>query len=313
MKPMLATVADGVPPGPDWVHEVKWDGMRVLADVSQGRLRLTSRSGRDVTASFPELAGLATTYDDLLLDGEVVALDGGRPSFSALAERMHVADSRKAARLSAVRPVTFMVFDLLRLFGSDLTGQPWTARRTLLDKLDLDSRNWQVPPTYDDGDQLFAATLDQHLEGIVSKRRTSAYAAGRRSGDWRKSSHRATLSTVVGGWRPEVGSTRTLGAVLVGTPDGAGGWLYAGRVGSGLAGTAGAALAERLAGSERADSPFSDEVPRPDADGTIWVEPTVVVEVRALGRGSSGKLRQPAYLGVRSDLRPEDLAEVDDA
>jgi bifunctional non-homologous end joining protein LigD len=313
MRTMLATVADEVPRGPEWVHEVKWDGMRVLADVRHGQLTLFSRNGRDVTASYPELAGLAKDYDDMLLDGEVVALDGGRPSFSALAERMHVADSRKAARLASVRPVTFMVFDLLRLFGSDLTGQPWTARRELLDKLDLDSRNWQVPPTYDDGTELWAATLEQGLEGIVSKRRTSAYAAGRRSTDWRKSSHRATLSVVVGGWRLETGSQSALGAVLVGVPDGAGGWAYAGRVGSGLAGAAGAALARRLEGLGRPESPFSDEVPRPDAEGTRWVDPAVVVEVRALGRGSTGKLRQPAYLGVRPDLQPDDLVEADDA
>lgn len=313
MLPMLATATDVVPVGAEWVHEVKWDGMRVVAEIRSGELTLWSRNGREVTASYPELAELAASYEDLVLDGEVVALDGGRPSFSALVERMHVADSRKAARLSAIRPVTFMLFDLLVLFGSDLTGQPWTARRELLERLDLHSRHWQVPPTYDDGRELVEATLEQGLEGVVSKRRASSYLPGRRSPQWRKLAHRRSLSVVVGGWRPEVGSTTRLGAVLVGVPDGAGGWVYAGRVGSGLAGAASGRLAAALAPLVRETSPFAGEVPRVDADGATWVEPEVVVEVRTLGRTEGGRLRQPAYLGVRHDLVPADLAEADDA
>jgi bifunctional non-homologous end joining protein LigD len=311
MKPMLATVADGIPAGSDWVHEVKWDGMRILADVSAAGLRLTSRNGNDVTRSFPELGDLPDSYEDLLLDGEVVALDGGRPSFRALAERMHVTDQRKAERLATTRPVTFMIFDLVRLFGSDLTGQPWSARRELLERLDLQGRHWQVPPVYDDGLELWEATRDNGLEGIVSKRRSSTYVAGRRSPDWRKTSHRQSISAVVGGWRPETGSTARLGAVLVGLPNADGtGWRYAGRVGSGLAGKVATGLKGRLEPLARRDSPFTDEVPREDASGATWVEPTVVVEVRTLGGSDQDRLRQPSFIGIRHDLRPEDLLDA---
>jgi bifunctional non-homologous end joining protein LigD len=313
MRPMLATVADSVPTGDAWVHEVKWDGMRVLVDVHEGEVTLWSRSERDVTAAFPELQALGEDYDDMLLDGEVVALDDGRPSFHALTERMHVTRPRQAQRLAATRPVTLMVFDLLRLFGADLTAQPWSARRELLERLDLSGRSWQVPAVHDDGPGLLAATAEQGLEGIVSKRRSAPYSAGRRSPDWRKTAHRTTHSVVVGGWRREVGSGDRLGAVLVGLPDGAGGWRYAGRVGSGLAGSAGAALARRLRPLERATSPFSDEVPAIDADGTTWLDPVVVIEVRALELTGQHRLRQPAYLGVRTDLTPADLAELGDA
>ncbi len=312
MKPMLATVAGGIPVGPEWVHEVKWDGMRVLADVRDGTLRLTSRAENDVTVSFPELEGLGAAYDDVLLDGEVVALDGGRPSFGALAERMHVRERRKAERLAATRPVTFMVFDLLRLFGSDLTAQPWSARRELLDRLDLGGRHWQVPPVYDDGLELWEATRDNGLEGIVSKRRTSAYAVARRSADWRKSSHRTTLSAVVGGWRPETGTTNRLGAVLLGLPAPGGGWRYAGRMGSGLAGRAARSLQETLEPLHRVDSPFVDEVPTVDASGTTWVRPSVVVELKTLGGSDQSRMRHPVFLGIRHDLRPEDLLEAQD-
>ena len=311
MKPMLATVADGIPAGDDWVHEVKWDGMRILADASGGALRLTSRNGNDVTKSFPELGTLAEAYDDVLLDGEVVALDGGRPSFRALAERMHVTDLRKAERLATTRPVTLMIFDVVRLFGSDLTGQPWSARRELLERLDLQARHWQVPPVYDDGQELWEATMDNGLEGIVSKRRTSTYVPGRRSPDWRKKSHRQSISAVVGGWRLETGSNARLGAVLVGLPNADGsGWRYAGRVGSGLAGRTATALKERLAPIARTDSPFSDEVPREDSTGATWVEPTLVVEVKTLGGTEQERLRQPSFIGIRHDLRPEDLLDA---
>jgi len=107
VRPMLATPAAAVPTGPAWVHEVKWDGMRVLADIHGGQLTLTSRTGNDVTASYPELAGLADSYDDLLLDGEVVALQDGRPSFAALADRMHVGDRRRAERVGALEQLMF--------------------------------------------------------------------------------------------------------------------------------------------------------------------------------------------------------------
>ena len=316
MRPMLATAADAPPRGEAWVHEVKWDGMRVLVDVRDGRVTVTSRTERDVTAAFPELDALAETYDDLLLDGEVVAMEEGRPSFHALAERMHVTKRRQAERLVATRPVTLMVFDLLRLFGQDLTAQPWSARRRLLEELELEGRSWHVPEVHDDGEVLLAVTAEQGLEGVVSKRRASRYLTGRRSPDWRKVAHRRTYSVVVGGWRPEVGSgassAKRLGAVLVGLPDGEGGWRYAGRVGSGLAGSAGVALLRRLRAHERDASPFADEVPRIDASGTTWVEPTVVVEVRTLQLTADHRLRQPTYLGVRHDLTPAELQEVEE-
>lgn len=307
MRPMLATPTASVPTGEGWLHEVKWDGMRILADVHEGRLVLTSRNGNDVTASFPELAGLAGAYDDMLLDGEVVALDAGRPSFAALAERMHVQDRRKAERLAATRPVTFMVFDLLRLFGQDLTSQPLSARRELLERLDLDGRHWQVPPVYTDGAELYRATLEQGLEGVVSKRASSPYLPGRRSAEWVKLPHRSTVSAVVGGWRPEkTNDAGRLGAVLLGLPT-AEGWRYAGRMGSGIAGAAQRQLMELLEPLRVPESPFCDPVPAIDARGAVWVRPEVVVEARVLEMTRDGRLRQPAYLGVRTDLGPEDL------
>lgn len=312
ISPMLATSSERVPRGPEWVHEVKWDGMRVLAEVHDGRLTLTSRNGNDVTAAYPELAPLATLYADALLDAEIVAFDNGRPSFGALAERMHVRSTKKASALAATRPVTLMVFDLLRLFGSDLTSQPWQARRDLLERLDLSGPRWKVPPTYDDGEQLLEATAEQGLEGVMSKRRTSTYLPGRRSSDWVKVPHRPLVSAVVGGWRPEKGSDTRLGAVLVGLP-GEGGLQFIGRVGSGLAGRSGLAMHQALTPLSIATSPFVTDLPREDAVGARWVRPELVVDVRALGRSSGGRLRQPSFIGMRPDLEPADVEGEGDA
>jgi len=305
MRPMLASPAGRIPTDVGWVHEVKWDGMRVLADVRAGGLRLSSRSERDVTVAFPELAGLADTFEDMLLDGELVAVKDGIPSFGALAERFHVTSARKAAMLAARNPVTLMVFDLLRLYGVDLTSRTFSERRATLERLELGGRHWQVPPTFTDGPLLHTATRDQGLEGIVSKRLTSRYLPGARSEDWLKSPHRPSVSVVIGGWRTETDNER-LGAVLVGVPA-PGGLRYLGRVGSGIAGKAGTLLAEDLAALTASQSPFVTDVPRVDSAGATWVRPVLVCEVQALGLTSQQRLRQPAYRGLRPDLTPEDL------
>lgn len=302
---MLATPGRHVPTGEAWTHEVKWDGVRALTEVADGVLRMTSRNENAITIAWPELSTSPLGGRDLLVDGEIIALNGrGLPDFRTLQERMHVRKAATAARLSREVPATYMVFDLLRLDGRDLTGEPLDVRRELLVGLGLDG-TWQVPAAYDDGPMLFDATLQQGFEGIVSKRRSSRYGFGERSPHWQKFAHRHRLSYVVGGWRPQEGTTDRLAALLVGEP-GPGGLLYRGRVGSGIGPKQGRALAELVAGLGRADSPFADEVPAVDARGTHWLEPVLVVDIDTHGRGYE-RLRQPSFQGVRSDLTPEDL------
>ena len=314
MRPMLATPGPthgtdpGVPTGREWAHEIKWDGIRLLATVDAGTLRVTTRSERDVTVAFPELAALSRTAGDLVLDGELVTFVDGVPSFSHLVERVHTAQARTARRLAAARPTTYLVFDLLGLDGLDLTPLPWSERRRALEDLLGTGPHWQVSPEYADGPGLWAATAEQGLEGIVSKRRSAPYHPGTRSRDWLKFPHRATESYVVGGWRPETGRPSRLGGLLVGTPT-PGGLSFRGRVGSGLAGRAGTALAARLGELAGSPCPFVDEVPRADAAGATWVAPTLVVDVASLGTTTGARLRQPAYKGWRDDLDPADLSE----
>lgn len=306
---MLATKGDHVPTGDGWTHEVKWDGIRILADTRDGTTRFFSRNGNDVTGGWPELTSSPLGMRDLLVDGEVIALnDQGLPDFRVLQDRMHVRKATTVARLAAQVPATYMVFDLLRLDGRDLTAEPLEVRREQLVEVlgdEVDSGRWQVPAAYDDGAMLFEATLAQGLEGIVSKRLGSRYVLDQRSPHWLKFAHRHRLTYVVGGWRPQEGTADRLAAVLVGEVTSQG-LLYRGRVGSGIGAKQSTLLTGLLAPLERADSPFDDEVPRVDSAGTHWVEPVVVVDVDTHGRGYQ-RLRQPSYQGVRSDLGAEDL------
>jgi bifunctional non-homologous end joining protein LigD len=169
-----------------------------------------------------------------------------------------------------------------------------------------------VPAAYDDGDTLLDAAGQQGLEGIVSKRWTSAYHPGRRSRDWLKFPIRPTGSFVVGGYRHETDSDHRLGAVLVGEPT-ADGLVFRGRVGSGIAGKAGQRLGDLLRPLARDTSPFGTALPRVDTLGTVWVEPEIVVDIQYLVVTRDGRLRQPAYRGVRTDLDVADLIDKGDA
>lgn len=312
MRPMLASPADpdrGLPAdGERWAYEVKWDGWRVLADVRDGSVRLWSRSEREITAAFPELAALGQAHPDVLLDGEVVILAQGVPSFTALADRIHLTDPRRAAALAAKAPATLIAFDALRMYGVDLTGRSWQERREALERLPASGEHWQLSPIYEDVDVLLEATREQGLEGVVAKRRSSVYRPGARSSDWRKLAHRRVQSVVIGGWRPEVNARNQIGALLIGVWSEPGVLRFAGRMGSGLTAAGPQADLRRLLSPLQLEkSPFDDAVPRVDARGTTWVEPRIVVDVRHLGRTEGGRLRQPVFRGIRADLEPEDV------
>jgi bifunctional non-homologous end joining protein LigD len=303
---MLTTTGD-LPVGPGWAYEFKWDGVRALATIHDGTLRLYARSGAEITLAYPELAPLAGVVPDAVLDGEVVVLDpAGRPSFTALAERMHVRERARAARLAAALPVTYLIFDLLRLNGADLTDQPWSARRELLDSLDLDTARWLVPPYFLDGPATLAAARENALEGVVAKRMSSVYRPGIRSLDWVKHKAEATAEFVIGGFRP---GARALGALLIGVP-GPGGLQFRGRVGGGIS----AASERQLLGVLRPlivpESPFAGVLAREDAKDATWVRPERVVEVKYGQRTPDGRLRFPRFLRLRPDLTPEEVTDA---
>jgi bifunctional non-homologous end joining protein LigD len=221
--PMLAT-AGVLPAGPGWSYEFKWDGVRVLMSSSG---HLWARSGAEVTRAYPELAAPAAALPgDTLLDGEVVALVDGRPSFTRLGERMHVRDTGKAARLVVTTPITYMAFDLLRISGKDLLTTPYAERRAMLEDLGLGGPAWMVPPAFTDGAATSAAARENGLEGVMAKRVGTPYLPGVRSPDWVKVKFDRTGDYVIGGWRP---GARRLGGLLVGVPDTTGCLHFRGR------------------------------------------------------------------------------------
>ncbi|MGI5211638.1 non-homologous end-joining DNA ligase [Plantactinospora sp. CA-290183] len=309
LKPMLASTGE-LPAGPGWGYEFKWDGVRAVTEFADGALRMYARSGVQITAAYPELAALGAQLGerglaDAVLDGEVVVLtEQGQPSFTALAERMHVREPARAARLSVSLPVTYMIFDLLRRDGADLTGWPYERRRNELEALGLGGPRWAVPPVFPDGVPTYQAAGEHGLEGVVAKRLGSVYRPGVRSPDWVKVKLEITDDFVVGGWRPGV---RRIGGLLVGVPAAGGGLLYRGRVGGGI----GAGIERELLGVleplRTSVRPFVDQVPREDARGAIWVRPEVVVEVKYGQRTPDGRLRFPRVRRLRTDKAAGDV------
>lgn len=311
LPPMLATPATRAPADAGWWYEIKWDGVRAIVALDDGRLTITSRRGTDLSGRYPELGRLAGTVDrPLLLDGEIVALDAqGRPSFERLQRRMHVRDARTQARLATEVPVALMIFDVLWSGRESLLDLPYTDRRARLTELGLTGPNWQTPgaeaATSPRGRALLDATRELGLEGIVAKRGVSRYEPGRRSRAWLKVKHRRAQEFVVGGWLPGQGARRsTLGALLVGVYDAEARLQYAGRVGSGFTGVALDAWTKRLAELAVDASPFA---PAPVPAGARWVRPDLVVQVGFTEWTAEGRLRHPVLLGEREDLDPRSV------
>lgn len=313
---MLAT-AGNVPVGDRWAFEFKWDGVRAIVAAGPDWVRAWSRNGNDITAGYPELEVLRELVDeDLVLDGELVALDGqGRPSFELLQARMHVRNP--GAELLAAVPVSLFVFDLLRAGGQDLTGRTYLQRREALAVLGLDRPPAvRVPPHYvdDDGATLLAVARENGLEGVVAKRVDSRYLPGRRTRDWIKTALRLAQEVVIGGWAEGQGHRAgTIGALLLGVTGPDGQLEYAGDVGTGWSDRALRDLQQKLRPLERDTSPFSGVVERPRASAVHWVEPELVGEVEHRQWTSDHRLRHPSWRGLRTDKKPADAkAPVDD-
>jgi bifunctional non-homologous end joining protein LigD len=310
VRPMLAS-AGRTPTTAGWAFEFMWDGVRAIVAVGGGRLRLTSRNGKDVTAGYPEIAvtGLGGGRS-LLLDGELVALNRqGRPDFRLLQHRMHirVPDPALLARV----PVSLYVFDLLEVDGRQLLQEPYDLRRERLLELGLDRvPRVGVPPAFTDvaGERLLGVARAHGLAGVVAKRRTSRYDPGRRSPYWVKTALLNTQEVIVGGWTAGEGRhAPTLGALLLGAHDTDGRLRYLGHVGTGFTE---AMLRETLAQLEplrRPGSPFDEQVPREHARHARWVQPVLVGEVEFRTLTHDGRLRHAVWRGLRPDLDPGEI------
>ncbi|GAA4208406.1 non-homologous end-joining DNA ligase [Microbispora amethystogenes] len=307
VEPMLA-VAGELPRNPgDYALEVKWDGIRALAYVDGGVVRVTGRHGADFTSRYPEIAAAMAPLAGhrAVVDGEVVVFDHeGRPSFARLQRRMHVTDPA-GAHVLGLLPASYLPFDLLHLDGHTLLDLPYRDRRALLDSLGLGA-----PPSFPCEPEVVEATRRQGLEGVVAKRLDSPYLPGRRTDWWIKVKNLRTTEVVVGGWRPGKGRRAGgVGSLLLGVYGGPppGALLFAGHVGTGFTDAVLDDIRGLIEPLEIGQSPFSGGLPREISRNARWLRPEVVGEVAFSMWTRDGRLRNPVWRGVRVDKIPAEV------
>jgi bifunctional non-homologous end joining protein LigD len=294
--PMLATLTGGAFDDPEWLFEPKWDGIRALAICSD-------------STRLPELARLDTRVValDAILDGEIVALDEGVPSFQKLQQRMHLRDDRKIEQMMKTIPVAYMVFDILFLDRTDLTAKPLIERRRILEELIVPSQQIQLSPvTPETGIALYEAAAKTGLEGIMAKRALSIYSPGSRSRDWLKVKVTFDADVVIAGWTEGEGRRAgTLGSLVMAVYDGPE-LRYVGNVGTGFDARSLAETMERVGSLDEVDAQFPGDVIRSRAElrRAHWVEPSLVASVEHRQLTDAGRLRAPSFKGFRDDKTP---------
>ncbi|HET8894677.1 MAG TPA: DNA ligase D [Gaiellaceae bacterium] len=301
-RPMLATLAEDLPAGGDWLYEPKWDGYRALGYVRSGEARLVSRNGNDLTARFPDVArklAHAVRSPDCVVDGEVCALDEqGRASFSAMQQG---------------KPGTAFVyelFDVLEIDGARLVDLPLTERRERLEQL-LDARDpsVQLSGVFDDGEALLEVAMERGLEGVMAKKPDSRYYEGRRTRDWLKIKTHGRQEFVICGWTKGQGRRAGLfGALVLGTFE-SGEWRWVGNCGTGFSDKTIDMLLAKLETLRRDKTPFPEvpKMPKVRRGDVTWVEPKLVCGVSFLEWTHDGHLRAPSFEGLRDDKAASDV------
>jgi bifunctional non-homologous end joining protein LigD len=298
VAPALATRVEDAPKGKDWLHEIKYDGYRMLAAASGDSVRLYTRNGLDWTGRFQPIADAlaALNLKDVLIDGEAaVAQADGRTDFSAL---------QKSLENGVAKGVSYFAFDLLAEGAKDLRKLPLTERKARLEKLLGKAKApIRVSPYFEgDGDKIVAAFKDSGLEGVVSKKADSPYRSGR-SNSWLKVKLVNEQEFIVIGYQPSMKGRAFASLMLA---DRVGGKLkYRGNVGTGFNDKTLASLSEKMSKLTRAKPAL--EVPREAARGATWLEPKLVAQVRFSELTSDGAVRHGVYLGLRGDKSAKEV------
>jgi bifunctional non-homologous end joining protein LigD len=301
VQPQLATLVAAAPSGEDWLHEIKFDGYRMIARLAAGKATLISRNGKDWTVKFPTIVAALgkLSVNAALLDGEVVHEENGVTSFSAL-----------AADLSEGRTehLAYYVFDLLHLDGYSLMAAKLADRKRALAALLAAGaarpiRHSEHVAGY--GAAFYAKCCRRALEGIVSKRRGAPYRPGR-GRDWLKVKCVAREEFAIIGWTDPAGSREGFGALLLGYYDARGKLHYAGGVGTGFTRAVLRDLRRRLDRLALKTAP-AKEVAEAAPSGAHWVRPELVAEVHFTEWTPYGRLRHPAFLGLREDKKGRDV------
>jgi DNA ligase D-like protein (predicted ligase) len=295
-SPMKAVLTDRPFSDPGWVYERKLDGVRCGAIRRGGHVQLLSRSGQDMSGTYPELVdALEQPGADLILDGEVVAFHRGQTSFERLQRRMQIHDPEQARRSGVA--VYYYLFDLLEYDGNDLRSEPLLKRKATLRKaVEFRGHLRFTPHRHAEGEQALKEACRRGWEGLIAKRADSRYAATR-SRDWLKLKCIRAQELVIGGWTAPKGSRQRLGALLVGYFDD-GKLRYAGKVGTGFDAETLAMLGNELEKREQQESPFTGrDLPR----AARWAMPELVAQIGFTEWTRDGKLRHPRYEGLRYD------------
>jgi bifunctional non-homologous end joining protein LigD len=292
-EPMLA---DEVPAGPEWLHQIKWDGIRLLTYYHARQTQLFNRRGSERTAFYPELceAGAYLSAESAVLDGEVIALDAaGKPSFHEVMKREGIHTVAHVDRAVSAVPVTYMVFDIALYNGRWLANIRLDQRLALLADVVTHRERVRTAETFADGTALLHAVRKQQMEGIVSKRRDSGYLIGRTMSSWKKIKNDRDLIAVVGGvtFRGDA-----VNALLLGLYDEAGRLLYIGHAGSGLSEDDRILLTRAAAVLRRRTMPFARPPGR--LTGACWLRPLLTVKVRFREWTPVGSLRQPVIAAL---------------
>jgi bifunctional non-homologous end joining protein LigD len=296
LQPMLATLTDAPFDDPNWLFEDKFDGFRMVAEIRRGKVALYSRNGKIISQSYIEVArALEGIKGDAVIDGELVAL--GKDGVS------HFQLLQNALRHEA--KLLYCAFDLMFENGDDLRKLPLLERKERLkailprDKLIAFSQHRKA-----DGKKFFAEAERKGLEGIMAKRADSAYASGSRSADWLKIKTSKRQEVVIVGFTAPKRTRPFFGALVLAVREN-NAWRYIGHVGTGFSHKTLEELHGKLAKLRAAKSPFLAKVK--DEGVTTWVKPSLVAEVKFAEWTSKGELRQPIYLGLRSDKQAMDV------
>jgi bifunctional non-homologous end joining protein LigD len=311
LKPMMATLADQPFDDPDWVFEPKLDGIRVLAFIQGDKVRLQSRNGLDLSSQFPALCeNLREQFTrGMVLDGEILAFENGKPSFQSMLKRLHLKDESAVRQMDQSIPVIFYIFDLLHFEGGNIYGKPLKERRRFLQQLLLPTDMVQIIEQIpEEGRALYQAVISTGMEGIVAKRANSVYESGKRSKAWLKMKGTTTAEFVVGGFTKGEGSRNdSFGSIMVGTfKDGE--LIFAGNVGSGFNDRSLPEMLDLLQPLATTKMPFQT---KPPLMGPVtWVKPKVVIEAKFNELTNAGIMRGPVFMRVRDDKNPEDVGPV---
>jgi bifunctional non-homologous end joining protein LigD len=298
--PMAAQLTDKLPAGSGWIFEVKWDGVRGLCFVDEGKVDIYTRNGNRCERQYPELQVLPNFIDALqaILDGEIVILDAkGAARFELIQPRIHVQDAQAIAQLAKKNPARLYLFDLLWLDGKDLRGKPLAERRKLLAKIVRPHPLIKVSESFEgNGEELLEAARSAGLEGMMAKRAESKYES-RRSSNWLKVKLTNEQEFVIGGVTP--GERDTFGSLALGYYDDHHKLNYVGNVGTGFTERTLKEVWKRLEPLGTKTRPFAkaDGIPK----DTIWVRPELVAQIKFANWTGDNRLRAPVFLGLRND------------